>query len=123
MPSPGDNFAAMAQVIKLLLALVPCSAIACSYPDEGNMPLRRAVTRVEMLPEVEAWSAAMKRTGVIPQVTVLPGESVHRAGKCYWPVDVRAGDRLWRRYLVTPDGKRVIDAAEPPRAASPPAAS
>src|SRR5258708_29369511 len=35
-----------------------CSAgasTACDYPDEGNMPLRRALTSVQMLPETDAW--------------------------------------------------------------------
>ena len=26
---------------------------------------------------------------------------------CYWPVEARRG-KLWRRYLVTPDGKNVL---------------
>jgi len=87
------------------------------------MPLRRAVGRVEMRPEVDAWEKAVRREGAVTQVIVMVGESVRRAGRCYWPVEVRAGGRLWRRYLVTPDGKRVIDAGGPPAAASPPAAS
>jgi len=123
MPSLGDNFAVMTDVIKLLLLLLPCSAIACEYPDEGNMPLRRAVARVEMLPEVDAWTRAARRNGAVTQVLVLAGESERRGGRCYWPVEVRAEGRLWRRFLVTPDGKRLIDAGEPPAAASPPAAS
>src|SRR5262245_27515845 len=123
MPALGDNFTAMKDVIKLLLLAVPCSAIACAFPDEGNMPLRRAVARVEMLPEVDAWAKAVRRDGAVTQVLVKVGESVRRAGHCYWPVEVRAEGRLWRRYLVTPDGKRVIDAGAPPGEASPPAAS
>jgi hypothetical protein len=33
--------------------------------------------------------------------------------RCYWPVEVRADGRLWRRYLVTPDGKHLV--ADPAR--------
>jgi hypothetical protein len=113
----------MGDVIKILLLAVPCSAFACDYPDEGNLPLRRAVTRVEMLPDVDAWARAVRKDGVVTQVAVLVGESVRRGGRCYWPVEVRAGDKLWRRYLVTPDGDRVIGEGVPRKAASPPAAS
>ncbi|HEX9397902.1 MAG TPA: hypothetical protein VF943_14305 [Burkholderiales bacterium] len=87
------------------------------------MPLRRAVARVEMLPEIEAWAKAVRRNGAVTQVAVMVGESVRRAGRCYWPVEVRAEGRLWRRLLVTPDGKALINAGGPPAAASPPAAS
>src|SRR5262245_48800397 len=80
MPALGDNFTAMDDVIKILLLAVPCSAYACSYPDEGNMPLRRAVTRIETLPEVDAWAKAVRRDGAVTQVAVMVGESVRRAG-------------------------------------------
>jgi len=87
------------------------------------MPLRRAVARVEMLAEVDLWAKAVRGNGTVTQVVVMVGESVRRAGRCYWPVEVRAEGKVWRRFLVTPDGKRIIDAGEPPAAASPPAAS
>jgi hypothetical protein len=123
MPAFGDNFPAMADVIKLLLLLLPCSAIACDFPDEGNLPLRRAVARVETHPAVDDWIREMRRQGIVTQVAVLVAESVRRGGRCYWPVEVRAEGALWRRYLVTPDGKRVIDEGAPKKAASRPAAS
>lgn len=123
MPTLGDNREAMGDVIKLLLLAIPCSAFACAYPDEGNLPLRRAVARVEMHPAVDDWIREMRRQGVVTQVAVLVAESVHRRGRCYWPVEVRAEGALWRRYLVTPDGKRIIDEGAPRKAASPPAAS
>jgi hypothetical protein len=77
----------------------------CDYPDQGNMPLRRAVTRVEMLPEVHAWHRSMVEQGSKPQYAVRLDQPVREAGKCYWPVEVRADGQLWRRYLVSPDGK------------------
>ncbi len=38
----------------LLAAALP--GFACEVPDEGNMPMRRAVTKVRMLKEVDAWA-------------------------------------------------------------------
>jgi len=79
----------------------------CDYPDQGNMPLRRAVTRIEMLPEVHAWHRSMVEQGSKPQYAVRLDEPVREAGKCYWPVEVSADGKLWRRYLVSPDGKSI----------------
>ena len=42
-------------------------ALACDYPDEGNMPLRRAVAKVRYLPETEAWAAEMHKAGTAVQ--------------------------------------------------------
>lgn len=67
------------------------------------MPMRRAVTKVRLLPEVEA----MGRTMALQYLLKLD-EPVRQAGKCYWPVEVRAEGRLWRRYLVSPDGKKIL---------------
>jgi len=36
---------------------VPLAVAARDYPDEGTMPLHRAVTKVKQLPEMEAWAA------------------------------------------------------------------
>jgi hypothetical protein len=49
----------------------------------------------------------MVEKGAKPQYAVRLDQPVREAGKCYWPVEVRAEGRLWRRYLVTPDGKTV----------------
>ena len=92
----------------MLVLLFPAAALACPYPDEGNMPLRRAVTKVRMLPETEAWSSHVHKTGAIVHYAVLLEQSLLEAGRCYWPVEVRAGDTLWRRFYVTPDGTRII---------------
>jgi hypothetical protein len=100
-----------AAIIGCLLG-VSLPGFACDYPDEGNMPLRRAVTRVEMLPEVHKWHQSMVEKGVKPQYVVRLDEPVREAKRgavtCYWPVEVRAEGKLWRRYLVTPDGKSVL---------------
>ena len=71
------------------------------------MPLRRAVTRVEMLAEVHQWHQSMVEKGSKPQYVVMLDQPVRKGSRCYWPVEVRAEGKLWRRYLVTPDGKRV----------------
>jgi hypothetical protein len=81
---------------------------ACDYPDEGRMPLRRAVTRIEMLPEVDAWAREMQKQGVKPQYVVLLDQPVRTAGRCYWPVEVRGDGKLWRSFLITPDGKKIL---------------
>ena len=90
----------------------------CEFPDEGNMPLRRAVTRVQTLPETEAWASAVHRSGVVTQYAVLLDQPVRQAGHCYWPVEVRAAGALWRSFLVTPDGRFLIG-AETTQAAPP----
>jgi len=113
MPSPGVNFAVMSpKVIGCLLAALALPALACEMPDEGNMPMRRAVTRVQMLKEVDAWAEHMRRSQVLVEYLVRLDAPVQRAGRCYWPVEVSAEGKLWRRYLVSPDGKRVIRPGE-----------
>jgi len=108
IPVPGDSFASMrAAIIVCLLGASP-PGFACEYPDEGGMPLRRAVTRVEMLPEVDAWARSMQQNGIKPQYVVKLDAPVREGKRCYWPVEVRAEGRLWRRYLVTPNGKNVL---------------
>ena len=72
------------------------------------MPLRRAVTRVEMLPEVHEWHRSMVESGAQPQYVVRLDEPVRQGRRCYWRVEVRAAGKLWRRYLVTPDGRSVL---------------
>ena len=72
------------------------------------MPLRRAVTRIELLPEVDAWARAMQKDGVKPQYVVRLDDPVRRAGRCYWPVEVRGDGKLWRRYLISPNGSKVL---------------
>jgi hypothetical protein len=95
------------------LAIICClvgvasPGFACDFPDEGGMPLRRAVTRIEMLPEVDAWARAMQKNGITPQYVVRLDAPVREAGKCYWPVEVRGDGKLWWRFLISPDGKSI----------------
>ena len=88
----------------LILLVAGAPALACDYPDEGNMPLRRAVAAVRYLPEIEAWAKAAQQAGAVVQYAVLLDRPVRIDARCYWPVEVRAGKELRRRYFVTPDG-------------------
>ena len=90
------------------MALLSADCFACPYPDEGNMPLRRAVSRVRLLPEAEAWSAAERRDGLIVHYAVLLEETVSARGRFHWTVEARVGNRVWQRFYVTPDGASVL---------------
>jgi len=100
-----------AHVIKVLVAalsLFAAEAAACSYPDEGNMPLHRAVTRAQLLPETEAWARAVRKDGVVVHYAVLLEETLHSGGRCYWTIEARAEGKVWRRFFVSPDGKNIL---------------
>jgi hypothetical protein len=90
------------------MAALPLSAAACDYPDEGTLPLHRAVTKVKLLPETEAWSAELLRRKVIVQYALLLDHPVRLRGRCYWTVEARAEGALWRRFYVAPDGKSML---------------
>jgi hypothetical protein len=96
------------KIIGCLIGALALPALACEFPDEGGMPLRRAVTKVQMLAEVDAWARATEKNGIKPQYVVLLDQSVREAGRCYWPVEVRADGKLWRSFLVSPDGKSIL---------------
>ena len=81
------------------------------------MPLRRAVTKVKLLPEAEAWAEQAHRAGVVVQYALLLEATIRQAGRCYWTVEAIAEGKLWRRFYVTPDGQRVLDEARKPIAA------
>jgi hypothetical protein len=83
-------------------------AVACEYPDEGSMPLRRAVSRVKYLPETEAWAAQMHKAGAHVQYALLLDHPAVRDGRCYWTVEVKANGEIWKSFLVSPDGKGII---------------
>jgi len=100
MPHRGLRLA-----VVLVAALASPAASACDVPDEGgNTPWRRAVAKVRYQPDVEAWASAMTRDGHLVQYAVLLDQPATVAGRCYWPVEVRAGGTLWKRFLVAPDG-------------------
>lgn len=46
----------MGSLARVLIFVFCAPALACEYPDEGNMPLRRAAAKVRYLPETEAWA-------------------------------------------------------------------
>ena len=112
-----------------MLALFWCAsaASACEYPDQGNLPLRRAVTKVKLLPETEAWANYIHKTGAIVQYALLLESQITHAGRCFWTVEASADGKVWRRFYVTPDAKRVLDEERKPiatpRAATPSAAA
>ena len=102
--------AALAAVV--LLAAAP--ALACPLPDEGgDTPWRRAVAKVKYLPETEAMAELQSRERSVVQYVVLLDAAKHVSGHCYWPVEVRVDGRLWRRFLVTPDGKSIREEKRP----------
>lgn len=102
-----------------IAALFWCAvaAQACDYPEQGNMPLRRAVTKVQLLPETEAWASYLHKTGAIVQYALLLEEPLRHAGRCYWTIEAIAHGKVWRRFYVTPDGKRLLDEDRKPAAA------
>src|SRR5262245_8336729 len=94
-----------------LTALLWCAipVHACDYPDLGTMPMHRAVTRVKLLPETEAWATYLHKTGVVVQYVLLLEEELEHGGRCYWTVEAIADGKVWRRFYVTPDGARLLD--------------
>lgn len=96
----------------ILLLAAPAAALGCDLPaDEGSAPMRRLVARVKYLPETEAWAERMAQARAAVHYVLLVDEPHRVAGRCHWPVEVRAEDRLWRRYLVSAEGGIVL---EPP---------
>ena len=114
---PGDNFASMKWLSALFL--FPIAAAACDYPDEGTMPLHRAVTKVKLLPETEAWASQWLKKGTVVQYALLLDHEWHKDGRRYWTVDARAEGETWRRFYVTPDGRRVLNADGRPATPAP----
>jgi hypothetical protein len=90
-------------VLVLLTGTLPVHA--CDYPDEGNMPLRRAVARVQYLPETEAWSKQHRRNVLY---LLKLEETVRVAGRCYWTLEAVGNGAVWQRFYVSPDGKSVL---------------
>jgi hypothetical protein len=107
----------LSKLCALALALVSLGASACDYPDEGTMPLHRAVTKVKLLPQTETWAAGWLRQKVVVQYALLLEQPRRFAGRCYWTLEARVGTVTWRRFYVTPDGTRVLNADGRPAAA------
>src|SRR5260370_39586775 len=103
------------QLRATLLSVLLCSAgasTACDYPDEVNMPLRRALTSGQMLPETDAWRRERRDAGDAVQFRLLLEETVFVRKRCYWSVEAVSESRRWRRFYVSPDGKSVLRARE-----------
>ena len=95
-------------IVGLALAM---PGLACDYPDEGTMPLHRALTRVKLLPDTEAWHRQMIEQGRSVQYRLHLEDTRTVRGKCHWTVEAVAGGKLWRRFYVSPDGQSVLPAA------------
>ena len=72
------------------------------------MPLRRALTRVQMLPETETWLRERKEAGEPVQFRLLLEKEAWFNRQCHWTVEAVAKDEVWRRFYVSPDGKSVL---------------
>ena len=75
-------------------------------PGDGTS-LRRELLRVKYLPESEQWEVA-ERGKSTPRYVLSLSEPVVSAGRCYWPVEARAGGALWHRFYVTPGGEDIL---------------
>jgi hypothetical protein len=96
---------AAATALCAVLTSAALPGLACEVPDEGtNTPWRRVVSKVRYAPEIETWAQAQTREGALVQYVVLLDAPRQLEGKCWWPVEVRAEGKTWRRFLVTPDG-------------------
>jgi len=93
----------------IALLAVSCAAHGadCRVPDDGSMPLRRAVMKVKVLAETEAWERAAMKTTAVRYVLSIDTPLQH-GRRCYWPVEARAGEQVWNTFYVTPLGDRVL---------------
>jgi hypothetical protein len=57
----------------------------------------------------------MSRTRTVVQFVLLLDQPQRVEGRCHWPVEIRAEDRVWKRFLVPGEGGPVIEL--PPAAA------
>jgi hypothetical protein len=96
----------LAGVLILGVSVAPAAlASPCAYPDEGMLPLRRAVTQVRLHPEIEGWARDMRHKGEAVQYALLLDEPLWADGSCYWTVEVRLGSQIHKKFFVTPAGK------------------
>jgi len=47
----------------------------------------------------------MRDKGEAVQYALLLDEPLWSGGRCYWTVEVRLGDRILKKFFVTPEGK------------------
>ena len=83
------------------------------------MPLHRAVTKVKLLPQTEAWAAEVRKSGTVVQYALMLDHEWRTGGRCYWTVEVRAEGKTWRRFYVSPNGNSVLSESGQPIAAGP----
>src|SRR5919198_3129781 len=95
---------ALAPILAALLVSPPAAA-ACDYPDEGTMPLHRAVTKVKLRPEVEAWAAQRVREQLQVQYGLLLDETHWLGGPCSLNREMGAPRRFWRGLFLAPGGR------------------
>ena len=43
------------------------------------------------------------------QYKLMLDQEWRMVGRCYWTIDARAHGRTWRRFYVSPDGRRLLD--------------
>lgn len=98
---------AVSRLAALALLVAATPALACEMPDDGSAPLRRLTNRVKLLPQTEAWQKSLPE-GTRAHYVLRVDSPQKIRGRCYWPVEVRAGGELWKRFLVTADGSRVL---------------
>jgi hypothetical protein len=97
----------MRWLLAVLMSFSSPLVFSCDYPNEGTMPLHRAVKRVELVPEVDDWTRVTRDSGAVVSFVILLNRPVLTAGKCHWTVEVSTGGKLWERFFVSPDGKSV----------------
>lgn len=98
----------VSRLAALLALLAATPLFGCEVPDDGSAPLRRAIARVRYLPQTEAWQKSLPE-GTTAQFVLRVDSPQRIRGRCYWPVEVRAGGELWKRFLVTADGARLTE--------------
>ena len=99
-------------VLVAAAVLAAPGAFACDVPDEGNTPWHRAVSKVKYRPETEAMAALQPERSMMRYVVSLDAPR-HLGGRCWWPVEVRVDGRLWKRFLVTPEGDALREERAP----------
>ena len=106
-PFAGARFTAAAQICAAALFLSP-AAFACDYSGDGTTAMQRALTKVQQLPETQAWQAEKRKAREAVQFRVLPEKEAYFNRKCHWTVEALAKNELWRRFYVSPDGESVL---------------
>jgi hypothetical protein len=68
------------------------------------------VARVKHLAQTEAWANEAIARGELVRYVLLLDAAVRIQGRCHWAVEVRAGERLWKRFLVPEEGGPAVEA-------------